>query len=140
MLGIMNDRQFEERFNQIIGPMVDDWFYSKVAGVTHANRDGSNRADLLARSTPFDFLDLIPEPENPVDPNAVAVYLQGTSDQVGYLPERTAHDLLPKMAAEDGKWFATIRELSRDPETGCVVGANIVVFRMVKALIDARQK
>lgn len=55
-----------------------------VVGLDFPNRDKSNRRFELALCRPGDAVELRPEPKNPVDPRAVAVFTdRGT--QLGYL-------------------------------------------------------
>lgn len=57
-----------------------------LAGVRHKNADGSSRQKIIKTLSIGSNIDLIPEPENPYDPNAVACYYN--SRQVGYLMKR----------------------------------------------------
>ena len=126
----MTDEKFEEKFIDEFGSRTEEWFYSKIAGMTHPNRDGSNRVEFLAYCEPLDHLDISPEPDNPVDPKAVAIYLGKTGSQLGYLPERTAHDLLARMESEPGSsWFAVFRAPYKDDSGHHIVGATIIVAR-----------
>src|SRR5882724_4895755 len=54
-------------------PEIDKSFPSKVAGVSHENRDGSSRQRILRHCTAPESLRLVAEPDNPVDPKAIAV-------------------------------------------------------------------
>ena len=80
-----------------------------VAGAVH-------RPDALAsdEARPGSALHLRAEPENPHDPNAVAVLLQ-SGEPVGYVPR----DVAPRI---DATWSAVVlrefRESPRDPRTG----------------------
>ena len=125
----MNDDKFEELFFSKFTIDPSGWFYSKIAGMTHPNRDGSNRIETLyAFCEPLDRLELIPEPDNPIDPEAIAVYLEKTGDRLGYLPERTAHDLLARMKDGPGsKWFGVFRASYRDETQKHIVGATIII-------------
>jgi len=62
---------------------------SLVAGVTYANRDGSSRQEIIQRYQPGEQVFLIAEPDNAVDPNAIAVQ-RGDGEQLGYLPRPLA--------------------------------------------------
>lgn len=56
-----------------------------VVGVDHLNKDKSNRLYEILLSALGEPVDLIPEPKNPVDPQAVAVFsCRGV--QIGYVP------------------------------------------------------
>src|ERR1700712_5590984 len=55
-----------------------------VVGGLHPNKDGSNRLFEMALCLPGEPVQLVPEPRNPVDPRAVAVFsMRGI--QLGYL-------------------------------------------------------
>lgn len=60
-----------------------------VVGVIHPNKDKSNRRFEIMLCVPGEPVDLRPEPKNPADPYAVAVYsCRGT--QIGYLTAERA--------------------------------------------------
>jgi len=63
-----------------------------LAGVRHKNADGSSRQKIIKTLSIGSNIDLIPEPENPYDPNAVACYYKGR--QVGYLMKRDNSQVL----------------------------------------------
>ena len=65
----------------------------RVVGVTHKNRDGSDRQRILKSCRLGMRVMLVPEPDNPVDANAVAVRIAG-GQQIGYL------------AADVAKWVS----------------------------------
>lgn len=55
-----------------------------VVGANHPNADGSNRRFEILLCVPGEKIELVPEPKNPADPNAVAVFsVRGV--QIGYL-------------------------------------------------------
>ncbi|MEH3040219.1 MAG: HIRAN domain-containing protein [Sphingomonas paucimobilis] len=55
-----------------------------VVGADHPNRGGGNRRFEILLCTPGEAVALVPEPRNPVDPNAVMV-LSARGVQIGYL-------------------------------------------------------
>ena len=55
-----------------------------VVGADHPNRGGGNRRFEILLCTPGEAVALVPEPRNPVDPNAVMV-MSGRGVQIGYL-------------------------------------------------------
>lgn len=79
--------------------MIGKPFDTRVAGVTY---DGRQRilVNLLKRQEEYGPLpvELVREPSNPYDPNAVMVFLD--SVQVGYIPAGIASDMAPLM--DDG--------------------------------------
>ena len=55
-----------------------------VVGAIHENKDRSNRLFEIRLCVPGEAVDLIPEPKNPFDPSAIAVWsMRGV--QIGYL-------------------------------------------------------
>jgi len=63
--------------------------FTKVAGVSFRNRDGSNRQEAIQRCRSHEQLFIEAEPDNPVDANAVQV-VKETGEQLGYLPAALA--------------------------------------------------
>ena len=55
-----------------------------VVGADHPNRGGGNRRFEILLCTPGEAVALVPEPRNPVDPNAVMV-VSARGVQIGYL-------------------------------------------------------
>jgi hypothetical protein len=64
-------------------------FFTKIAGVTHRNKDRRSRQRLIAQCHVGEELVLEREPDNPVDPNAIRV-LRVTGEQLGYIPAHVA--------------------------------------------------
>ena len=71
--------------------------YTKVAGVCFENDDGTHRQDILKKCEKGMRVNLIPEPDNPYDENAVKVVLENTSEQLGYLNRYQAPDIIEKI-------------------------------------------
>lgn len=55
-----------------------------IVGADYPNKDKSNRRTEILWSAPGERVDLVPEPKNPVDPQAVAVY-SARGVQIGYV-------------------------------------------------------
>lgn len=55
-----------------------------VVGADHPNKDKSNRRFEIAMCDPGERVDLLPEPRNPVDPQAIAVF-SARGVQLGYV-------------------------------------------------------
>ena len=66
-------------------------FHAKVAGVTHDNRQAA-----IAKLSALETLDLVPEPDNPHDPNAIKVWRR-TGEHIGYLKRNRARQLVEKL-------------------------------------------
>ena len=63
--------------------------FTKLAGVSHRNRDGTDRQQIIARCSAGEVLVLTHEEGNPADPNAVAVFREN-GEQLGYLSREAA--------------------------------------------------
>ncbi|EGY24595.1 hypothetical protein DA2_3211 [Desulfovibrio sp. A2] len=59
-----------------------------VAGVTHVNNDGVGRQNILRHMRQWEAVDIIPEPDNPHDPNALRI--MAGMGQIGYIPKEQA--------------------------------------------------
>lgn len=71
---------------------------TRVAGVSFKNRDGSSRQKPLKRVKAKDPIELLREPQNPFDPNAIGVWWEdkkGLRHQLGYVPRHLAALLAP---------------------------------------------
>lgn len=66
------------------------YFFTKIAGVTHENRQEN-----ILRLYEGQQLQLLREPTNPYDSNAIAVI--GSGRQIGYIPRNIALRLAPKL-------------------------------------------
>ena len=55
-----------------------------IVGADHLNADKSNRRSEILWSVPGEAVHLVPEPKNPVDPQAVAVF-SARGIQIGYV-------------------------------------------------------
>jgi hypothetical protein len=73
-------------------------FYSKIAGVSHENANGTSRQEIIRRCRVGERLTLVCDPQNPVDPNAVMV-LRANGEQLGYLAAHLAADLCDRVSA-----------------------------------------
>jgi hypothetical protein len=70
-------------------------FFTKIAGVTHRNKNRTSRQRLIAQCRVGEELALEREPDNPVDPDAIRV-LRVTGEQLGYIPAHVAASGLAK--------------------------------------------
>jgi hypothetical protein len=85
------------------------------AGAHHADALGSDAA------APGRPLELRRDPDNPHDPNAIAVHPAGGGEQLGWVPRELAADLAPEL--DGGRaWSAIVlreqRRSPRDPRHG----------------------
>jgi hypothetical protein len=67
-------------------------FFTKVVGVTFKNDDGSDRQEFIRQCMVLDALELKHDPDNPFDPNAVAVFRE--SQQLGHLKRELAPEIV----------------------------------------------
>lgn len=80
----------------------------EVSGESKNARDGTPRQQLLTLANPGDRIVLERQPDNPYDPNAIAVVWQGSD--VGFLPKEDAAALAPHL--DEGRPYkAQIHEL-----------------------------
>lgn len=80
-------------------------FYTKIAGATHRNSDGSDRQQIIPRCQKGERVHLIREPDNPYDPFAVKV-VRASGEQLGYLPSEVAGN-------ERGAGWSVARKIDR---------------------------
>lgn len=71
----------------------------RVAGVTYSNADGSSRQAIIDTMTIDTPVQLVPEPTNKFDPNALAVFIPGNK-QIGYVPREFAARIAPFLDGE----------------------------------------
>jgi hypothetical protein len=99
-------------------------FFTKIAGVSHCNDDGTSRQDVVRRCREGEVLRLGREPNKPHDPNAVRV-LRQNGEQLGYLP---AHVAATGLACDldEGRNFHVIVDAitGRDKE---MLGVNLKI-------------
>jgi HIRAN domain-containing protein len=90
----------------------------RVAGVAGAGRHHADALQTKA-AEPGNRLELRRDPDNPHDPNAIAVLAGG--EQVGWVPRELAAELAPQIDAGT-PWSAVVlreqRGSPRDPRTG----------------------
>lgn len=92
---------FENWMDERARELRGDWFDGKVAGITHENRDGSSRQEAARSLETYDELELLPEPHNEYDPNAIAL-IAPDGRQVGYLESRLASEITRRMKRGGG--------------------------------------
>lgn len=95
-------------------------FSLAVVGASHANADGSNRRSEIIFCSPGEAVELRPEPSNPVDPQAVAVFSRN-GVQIGYLTAERA-PWVGGMLASGRDIIAVFQE---EAPFGAVIRANI---------------
>lgn len=102
-----------------------------VTGVTHQNRDGTNRQTILRRCSEGDAVVLKREPANRYDRNAIAVFTN-EREQIGYVPAEQTSQIAPLMDA--GVLFGgRISLLMGGTDEKPTLGAVVQVGRLVEA-------
>jgi hypothetical protein len=100
--------------------------FSKIAGVTHANEDGTARQQIIASRCKAGLpLTLIAEPENPHDKNAIAIFLNGT--QLGYIQAGRLADELSEFINCGIAVSAEIAKITGGPAEQKSFGVNIAI-------------
>ena len=100
-------------------------FYSKVAGVSHKNPDGTSRQAALRGSWEDRPLILKREPNNPHDPSTIAVFTEDV-EQLGYINSDLAEDLAPQMD-RGVNISAAISEITGGDKNRKTLGCNILI-------------
>ena len=93
--------------NRITEISWNDWnkppdgtiFFTNIAltGVTYNNHDGVSRQEILARMQQWEAVDLLREPSNPHDKNAIAVF--GGMGQIGWIAKEMSWAIAEPMDA-----------------------------------------
>lgn len=102
-------------------------FATKVVGVTRKNVDDRSRQDVIRDCVIGDDVLLVPEPDNPVDPDAIAVY-RSNGHQIGYLDARLAGEV-SRLIALGGGAGASIADIVGGTEDAPTLG---VILQMTK--------
>jgi hypothetical protein len=100
------DEEFERWITGKFGESIDKHFYSKVAGVSFENKDGTSRQSLILQCKKYDRIALVPEPENPHGSTAVRVE-NASGTQLGYLP----HSVSVEHSGQIDQWMAVVRHI-----------------------------
>jgi HJR/Mrr/RecB family endonuclease len=96
---------------------------TRVAGVSHNNRDGTSRQQIIRRCVAGELLRLKPEKDNPVDPKAVAV-CRLNGEQIGYLPQEDAAEVT-EGASAGWMYAAIINKILDDGIRGHCLGVGL---------------
>jgi hypothetical protein len=124
------DRQgwSEESVLSSMPRLVERHFYAKIAGTSHKNDDGTSRIAAIKKCSPGDMLGSAWEYDNPYDPNAVAISLEG--HQLGYLDARLAGETVRDAKRHGWRQLHYFVHANRDPTSGNTKGATIFVVRL----------
>ncbi len=72
--------------------------FCPVAGINKEALSGAHRQDIIAKLKEGEPIFLVREPNNPHDPNAVALFTEGDRD-IGYLPRDWAAEIAERLDA-----------------------------------------
>lgn len=100
-------------------------FFTKVAGTSHLNEDGSSRQIVLRQCYRHERLDLIHDKNNPHDSNAIKV-CRRNGQQLGFIKRDIAEELATKIQ-QGTKCFAMLSKVTGGAPGADWFGANIVV-------------
>lgn len=96
-------------------------FYSKVNGTTFANSQ-----ELIKTLQPEEPLELIPEPTNKFDKNAIKIVYKG--QKLGYLPRDTAESF-GKQVPEGAKFMAEVSEITGAGKSNAGCNIKVVIYQ-----------
>jgi hypothetical protein len=105
-----------------------------VVGLFFENRDGSDRLQAALVCAPDEQLDLIAEPDNPFDPNAIAVHHQNGL-QIGYLPRELAGIVSQEMTRR-WEYTAFVWTLGDDTPPYTAFNIELLVLRIVEGTTE----
>ena len=118
--------------------VIQDSFFTKIAGVTHDNDNGTSRQAILKRCLPDEQLQLIHDSSNPYDQNAIEVR-RANGQQLGYLNADLAAELAS--AIRYGvPIFATIKNLTGGTRRNPTRGANIEIIIAEPATVPSQPR
>jgi hypothetical protein len=117
-----------------MGEEPDKEFFTTVAGVSHHNRDGASRQEIIRKYCYVgQELELIREPDNPHDPHAVGLWIttkglfRTTKHQIGYLPAYVVERLIPEDIEKGRVVRVFIKNLTGNTRDKPIAGINIRV-------------
>jgi len=122
-----DDHALEDKYEAIFdSPDKVRHLFTKAAGVVHCNQDGSSRQAIIERCCRLESLTLHREPDNPHDPNAVAV-LRANGEQIGYLYRELAKVISHRL--ELGyRYVALVTDLLRDGGYEPIVRVSVLLI------------
>lgn len=109
------------------GGEVRKRFPTKVVGVTRKNNDGTSRQKIIKQLRTGQELELVPEPDNPFDSDAIKVCTK-RGEQVGYLEARLAGEVARRMRRgikHTAKVLSIVGGFEGGKTLGCVLELTI---------------
>jgi hypothetical protein len=132
-----------KRVLSLIGGRGMGSFYSKLAGVSHPNDDGTSRQNYIRKfCKPGMRLVVVREPANPYDPNAIAVFVEVSSllflrtrYQIGYLKNydgggRDKPGELARHIDNGGRLEVTIADVTGGTKDKAALGVNVLIEKL----------
>jgi len=113
-------------------------FYTKVAGVTHKNDDGSSRQKHVQKCRTRERLILKRDYDNPYDENAIKVYLRNGS-QIGFLSAEVADDVVKQMN-KGHQFHAFAANITGGTGNKPTMGVNVLMVKAPEHTPDAAIK
>ena len=123
---IFTNERFEEVIAEAYRDRIEHSFYTTIAGVSHRNDDRTSRRSAICKCDELDEIFLVHDVENKFSKHAIKV-LTRNGQQLGFLPDRTAADVL-RRAANDGQVAVRFRHHNHHPDTGEIVGGTILIL------------
>jgi len=109
-------------------------FYTKVAGVSHRNEDGTSRQEIIRRCQPSETLLLHHDEQNPHDPNAVRV-CRHNGDQVGFLNAELAEEVVHG-SRRGYRYAAFLKNITGGTGDVTTLGVNLLVVVAAPGVTD----
>jgi hypothetical protein len=96
---------------------------TRIVGISYPNPDGTGRRDAVRALRRLDRVRLVHRPDNPVDPNAIAVLRDPDGHQLGYLPAAHASEMVAPARDRGTRFLALVAAISGDADDMLSVGA-----------------
>ena len=132
----VDEQRMEQALLGKLLPKHDRRIQTKVVGVTHANADGSSRQDAIALMHQFEIVELLRNPKDEWDHNAIKVMAliaqaprrkkgelkakvaETCRVQIGHLDTELAKELAPALDRGD-RWYAIATRVGGPRTQGC---------------------
>jgi HIRAN domain len=111
-------------------------FFSKVVGISYNNPDGTDRQMIVRHCTIPEMLALHHEPNNTYSRHAIAV-VRHSGEQVGYLPDDTAEEVLSLMRGSTTVVCYACEHTGGDTVHGKpTLGLNVLILKVADPETD----
>lgn len=122
------DADFDETFYSGVWHFVDRYFHTKIAGAKYLNDNGTSRVAVIKHCKPSEVPVIQWEKGNRYDRYAKIVKRQN-GQQLGYLARNIGEEIHDDFFVPGVTWLGIFKCTNHHPETGQVVGANILLAR-----------